>query len=250
MNTATETVSDSLREALRQTARACRILNMEGHADITLGHLSLRDLEGRGFWLKRSGIGLGEVRDVADFVLLDGDGKRLSGDGQVHIEWPIHAQILSSRPDVRVVGHTHPFHAAAFSATGAPLRPLTHAGAMIGGTVPYFTVTSALADTPGLGRAVAESLGDASAVLMRNHGVTFCGGTIAEATLVGIFVEKACKTQLLLAASNLPWRWPEGEELEAKHGKLMAPALIEAFWAFYNRELDRAEGLRGATDPD
>jgi L-fuculose-phosphate aldolase len=47
-----------LTTALTELAYGCRILHMEGHADMTLGHLSLRDPDGRGVWLKRSGIGL------------------------------------------------------------------------------------------------------------------------------------------------------------------------------------------------
>src|SRR5271168_4135941 len=83
-----------LTAALTELAYGCRILHMEGHAGMTLGHLSLRDPDGRGVWLKRSGIGLGEVRDAGDFVLIDFSGKRLAGDGRLHKEWPIHTEIM------------------------------------------------------------------------------------------------------------------------------------------------------------
>ncbi len=240
--------SNSLKEELWQTARACRILKMEGHGDVTMGHLSLRDPEGRGFWMKRAAIGLGEMRDVADYVLLDFDGNKLAGKGEVHIEWPLHGEIFRARPDVGVIGHTHPFHATTFSATEAPLQSVAHEGAMLGGTVPYYTGTSALIDSIELGVAVAESMGDAPAVLMRNHGITFCGGTPAQAAMAGIFLEKACKAQLLLAATSMPWSWPEPDEFAIKSEQLGRPHLRRAFWDYFNRELDRAEGVRGATD--
>lgn len=246
--TTNEMLSNTVSEALWQVARACRILKMEGHGDITMGHLSMRDPEGRGFWMKRSAIGLGEVRDAADFVLLDFDGNKLYGDGVVHVEWPLHGEILRARPDLEVVGHTHPIHATTFSSTEAPLLPVAHDGAMFGDTLPYYTGTSALIDSPQLGRDVAESLGGAAAILMRNHGITYCGATAAKATLVGIFVEKACRAQLLVAASNLPWSSPEGDELEIKTEQLAAPNLRQAFWDYYNRELDRTEGARGITE--
>ena len=102
-----------LRQLLDELARACRILEMEGHGDMTLGHLSFRDPEGHGFWLKRNRIGLGEVMGVGDFVLVDWDGQQLAGSGGRHSEWPIHSEILRMRPDVHVVAHTHPFHACA-----------------------------------------------------------------------------------------------------------------------------------------
>ena len=62
-----------LTEDLDKLARACRILEMEGHGDMTLGHLSLRDPQGRGYWLKRNAYGLGEITSAADFVLVDGE---------------------------------------------------------------------------------------------------------------------------------------------------------------------------------
>ena len=95
---------------------------------MSLGHLSLRDPEGRGFWLKRGNIGLEEVIGEEDFVLLDFDGKVLDGTGIRHLEWPIHAEILRARPDVNVVAHTHPFHATVLSATTAEIRPYTNEG--------------------------------------------------------------------------------------------------------------------------
>src|ERR1700758_5478154 len=107
--------------ALTDLARACRILEMEGHGDMTLGHLSLRDPAGRGFWLKRNRFGLGEIRGPGDFVLVDFDGRQLAGEGGRHSEWPIHSEILRRWPEVTVVAHTHPFHACVFSAAAEPL---------------------------------------------------------------------------------------------------------------------------------
>jgi L-fuculose-phosphate aldolase len=37
------TITDALGAELDKAARACRILEMEGHGSRTLGHLSLRD---------------------------------------------------------------------------------------------------------------------------------------------------------------------------------------------------------------
>ncbi len=243
-----EMLSNVLSEELWKLARACRILKMEGHGDLTMGHMSLRDPEGRGFWMKRAAIGLGEVRDADDFILLDFDGNRLYGDGDLHIEWPLHGEIIRGRPDIDVVGHSHPFHAATFSATKAPLRSVAHDGAMLGEAVPYYVGTSALIDSPELGREVVQSLGQAPAILMRNHGISYCGKTAAQATMAGIFIEKACRAQLMLSAANMPWTWPEPDEFEIKAKQLASPNLRKAFWGYFNRELDRTEGVRGITD--
>src|SRR5215467_8096796 len=184
-----------LRDSLEELARACRILEMEGHGDMTLGHLSLRDPTGRGFWLKRNRIGLGEVLSADDFVLVDWDGKQIAGSGGRHSEWPIHSEILRVRPDVQVVAHTHPFHACVFSASADPLQPYgLDADYFI--DVPRHEADVALITTKEEGSALAQSLGSGFAVLMGNHGVTFCGASVPHATCVGIFLEKACRAQL------------------------------------------------------
>src|SRR5438128_1067231 len=111
------TMAPNVEEALTRLATACRILELEGHGDMSLGHLSLRDPEGRGFWLKRNRIGLGEVLGPQDFVLLDFEGRQLAGEGGRHSEWPIHSQILLRRPEIAVVAHTHAFHSSVLSAS-------------------------------------------------------------------------------------------------------------------------------------
>ena len=192
-----------LRKSLDELARACRILEMEGHGDMTLGHLSFRDPEGRGFWLKRNRIGLGEVMGAGDFVLVDWDGQQLAGSGGRHSEWPIHSEILRMRPDVHVVAHTHPFHACVFSASLDPLEPFgLDADYFI--DVPRHADQVALITTKEEGVALAQSLGAGFAVLLANHGVTFCGTSIPHATCVGVFLEKACKAQLAGPGGRLP----------------------------------------------
>ena len=180
---------NSLEAALDELAYACRVLHLEGHADLTLGHLSLRDAQGHGFWLKRSGIGLGEVEGASDFLLVDFDGRVLTGEGRLHKEWPIHSEILRARPDVVAVGHSHPFHATAFSALDAELEPVTNEAAYLGWPPGWFEETTGLIDTPIFGRSLARALGQASTVLMCNHGVCFVGASIAECALMGIFLE-------------------------------------------------------------
>jgi L-fuculose-phosphate aldolase len=228
-----------LETALSELAYGCRILHMEGHADMTLGHLSLRDPDGRGVWLKRSGIGLGEVRDAGDFVLIDFEGQRLSGDGRLHKEWPIHTEILRQRPDVSVVGHSHPFHATAFSALDVELSAVTNEAVYLGGAPGRFGETTGLIDTPAVGASLARDLGSASTVLMRNHGITFVGPSIATGTMMGVFLERACRSQLALLATGLAYGATAPEEIAQKHSEIFDPGLIETFWAFFKRRADQ-----------
>jgi L-fuculose-phosphate aldolase len=229
----------SLSTALTELAYGCRILHMEGHADMTLGHLSLRDPAGRGVWLKRSGIGLGEVQGVEDFVLIDFSGGRLAGEGRLHKEWPIHTEILQQRPDVTVVGHSHPFHATAFSAMDVALSAVTNEAVYLGGAPGRFCETTGLIDTPALGASLARDLGGASTVLMRNHGITFVGPSIAIATMMGVFLERACRSQLALLATGVAFNATAPEQIAQKHAEIFDPGLIKTFWAFFKRRADQ-----------
>ncbi len=219
---------------------AYRILDMEGHTDLTQGHMSIRDPDGRGFWIKRTGIAFFEIKRRADFVLVDFDGKRLEGKG-VHGEWPIHSEIFKSRPDVNAIGHTHPFYASTFSASQEPLRAVAHEAANLNGQVTRYTGTSNLIDTVPLGKEVAQALGSAPAVLMKNHGITFCGPNVEECVLAGIFLERACHAQLVIGASGFGWDYTSDEEMREKYKTVMTPLFIKNSWEFYVRKLKRRE---------
>jgi L-fuculose-phosphate aldolase len=229
-------------QELVQAAAGCRVLHAEGHADMTLGHLSFRDPDGRGVWMKRSGIGLGEVAGPEDFILLDFSGKRLSGEGRIHKEWPIHTEVMKSRPDVNSVGHSHPFFATAFSALAVELEAVTNEAAYLGSRVPRFEETRGLIDTPALGASVAQALAEASTLLLRNHGVLFVGATIAEATLMGVFLERACRSQMHLLATHREYKSTPVSELKAKKDQILDRDLIENFWSFYKRKADARSG--------
>ena len=235
-------VDPQLTEALQRLAIGHRILAMEGHNDITLGHLSLRDPQGRGLWLKKAKRGLDEIFGADDFVLIDFDGKLIQSDGPLHSEWPIHAEIMKARPDVNVVGHTHAYYSVLFSAAEQELAALNHEGANLIGNLARFRETAGLINTVPLGRALAQSLGSMSVVLMKNHGITFVGAGVEEATLYGMFIERACKAQIEIAATGWAWTTPDDAGYDRKMGSSGQSANYHAtFFDYFARRLERFE---------
>ena len=222
---------------LERVAKACRILEKEGHGDMSLGHVSLRDPDGRGFWLKRNRAGLGEIRGPQDFVLIGFSGEKLAGEGGRHSEWPIHAEILKLRPDVQVVAHTHALHASVFSGGSEALIPYT-LDADYFGELPRHADEVALVTTPEGGAALARSLGQHFAVLMANHGVTFCGTSVEHATCVGVFLERACRAHLLGKAAGLQPNRLTPETRARRHAQIMTPAHIQHSWDYFCRMLE------------
>jgi L-fuculose-phosphate aldolase len=225
------------RERLTEAARACRILDMEGHGDMTLGHLSVREAGGRGFWMKRNQIGLGEVLGVDDFVLVDWDGQQIAGSGGRHSEWPIHSEIFRARTDANVVVHTHPFYASVFSAATEPLQPFTLDADQFT-DVPRHEADVALITLKSEGEAIAHSLGRHFAMLLGNHGVVFCGGSIEQAVCSGIFLEKACKAHIIGRAANLKTNMPDRAVRDKRHRQISTPAHWQHSYRYFCRKLE------------
>jgi L-fuculose-phosphate aldolase len=234
-----------MRERLTEAARACRILDMEGHGDMTLGHLSVREPAGRGFWMKRNQIGLGEVLGPDDFVLVDWEGQKIAGGGGRHSEWPIHSEILRARPDANVVVHSHPFHASVFSAATEPLQPYT-LDADYFAELPRYEGEAALITSTSEGEDIARALGKNFAVLLSNHGVVFCGTTIEHAACLGIFLEKACKVHLAGRAAELKAGMPDRAARDKRHRQITSPAHFQHSWHYFCRKLAAHTKARGS----
>ncbi len=235
----------SIASVLADVARAHRILELEGHGDMSMGHLSFRDPFGRGLWLKRGNLALSEV-EGDDFILIDFDGNVLEGTGLRHLEWPLHAEIMRARPDVNFVGHSHPHFATVLGASTEPLKPYNNHGVWFAYEgAPRFAETSHIITTVPLGVAAAKTLGNAQALLLANHGVAFVGSTVAEVTLTGIFLEKAARFQVDLRSSGFEPITPDPEETKEKFDRIYPAKAQHNFWTFFNRRLDRVEALQG-----
>jgi L-ribulose-5-phosphate 4-epimerase len=184
-------------EARALIAAACRVLQAAGQGDMVWGHVSVRDADGRGVWVKGSGLGFDEVTE-ADCVLLSWSGEILAGTASRHVEYPIHTELMAARPDVGGVVHTHPLHSVAFASLGRPLRALSHEGAQfVPPDVPRFTRTGDLINSAELGRALAAVLGDGRAVLMPRHGIVTVAETLGDAVGAAVHLERACQLELL-----------------------------------------------------
>lgn len=234
--------SAQIRTVLNDLARVHRILEIEGHGDMSMGHMSYRDPEGRGMWLKRGHLALSEVQ-AEDFLLVTLDGEVLQGEGFRHLEWPLHAELFKARPDVNFVGHSHSHYATVYGAGQGELAPVNNHGVWFAEHgVPRFDETSHIVTTVELGQAVARDIGQAAAILLANHGVAFTGGDVRELLLCGIFLEWSAKFQIDLDSSGATYATPDHDESIEKHRRIYPEPAKENYWKYFNRLLDIAEG--------
>ena len=221
-----------------QLAWGARILAMEGHGDLTLGHISGRLPGASVVHIKRKGLGLEEVTP-ADFAAVTLDGQQVGGRGPLHLETVLHLEIYRARPDVHAVIHTHPAHATAFGATGARLEYVSHDAVLFAEGLPVFEETPDLIVSAGQGRAIAKTLGGCKAVVLRNHGVIVVGVDVPWAVLAALTLERAVRLQGLARSLGELRPIPQAGATGMYHSKYR-DAFLPEYWDYWVRAVRRA----------
>ena len=194
---------------------ANRILAREGVLD-GWGHVSVRLSRDRFLLSQAVPPALVKAEDLVEFGL---DGKPIDGRARdLYSERFIHAEIYRVRPDVNAVVHNHAPPLIAFGNTKVPLRPMYARSAFIGLGVPVFEIrdaagmTDMLIRSPALGRALAQTLADKPAVLMRGHGSTVVGPSIPRVVSRSIFLALNATLQQQAMALGAPVTYLDAEE--------------------------------------
>jgi ribulose-5-phosphate 4-epimerase/fuculose-1-phosphate aldolase len=233
-------------EVIEDLVIANRILAMHGVLD-AYGHVSVRsDLHPGCFVMSRSRAPA--LVSEQDLVLYDLDSEPAAGDTRKgFVERYIHGQLYRARPEVHAVVHSHSPSVIPFGVSRTALKPIYHMAAFLTGRVPVFDIrrvrraNDLLVRDNVLGRALARSLGRASCVLMRGHGMTVVGTSIPEAVYHAMYAEMNARLQLQTRLLDGPVRF-----LSAEEGRIATrsiSATIERPWLLW-----RTEALRAIAD--
>ena len=144
------------------------------------GNLSVRSDDSQSFFVTPSGMDYDALKK-SDLVHMDPGGNVIAGTRKPSSEWPMHAAIYRSRPDVRALIHSHSKYISAFSVLGEDLGPVSYLIASSGVAsvpcAPYETF-----GTDALAQKVVASMGKTSkAVILANHGLIAGGKNLKEA---------------------------------------------------------------------
>jgi ribulose-5-phosphate 4-epimerase/fuculose-1-phosphate aldolase len=179
---------------------ANRILYDQGVVD-GLGHVSARHDSDPNQFLLSCNRAPGLVRH-ADVLCYDLDGNTVSPTTErSYLERFIHGEIYRARPDVMAVVHSHSPSVIPFGATGNRLRPIFHMAGFLGRGSALFDIREGFGETDMLirnnemGRALAQSLGKCTCVLMRGHGSTVVGNCVEQAVYRAVYAEVNAKLQ-------------------------------------------------------
>ena len=250
-----ERTLDQLRE---QAAKAHRILAMTGSMNDTTGHVLVR-IPGTNEFLARG-------RNATDWspryvrpeamrkVDLDGNRTEDWADYSPPPERFIGAEIFRKRPEINVAIHAHPPAQVLCGNLGVPLRPIVGSqnwgGSFIAAKgVPVYP-RAVLIHSPALWRAVAGTIGNRDAALLKQHGNVVVGRSIEEATVRAIQLENLARMtwQIRLTGKtppNIPFA-----DIEDMTALGIQPRALgggpEWTWHYYEQMLDH----RGTIDAE
>jgi ribulose-5-phosphate 4-epimerase/fuculose-1-phosphate aldolase len=174
----------------RLVALACRVLAIEGLAETTLGHVSLR-VDGTHLLVRaRRPSEHGLLFTTADDIALtDLDGNLHPGEPPISLsaELPIHTALLRSRPDCAAVVPAHSPAVVGCTVAGVPLRPIigaynVPAMRLAASGIPTYRF-SGLIRSDERATGLLQAMGDRPACLLRGHGLAAAGGSLAAAVL-------------------------------------------------------------------
>ncbi|MBV9573370.1 MAG: class II aldolase/adducin family protein [Acidobacteriales bacterium] len=199
-----------------------KMLSSRGFVPAMDGNLSVR-LDGNRILATPTAVCKGMLRS-SDLVIVDLQGRHLSGRRQVSSEIGMHLLIYKLRPDVHGIVHAHPRTATGFAAAGIPLNKPLVCEVVIGlGSIPL--AKYATPGTPELAEALEPLVRNHDAILMSNHGVVTYGSTLHQAYMkmetVEHFAEIAPVTHIL--GCQQPLGAPELEKLLALRNRPQTP---------------------------
>jgi ribulose-5-phosphate 4-epimerase/fuculose-1-phosphate aldolase len=188
---------DALTQLRDDVAIANHILERAGlsHA---FGHASARIAGTNTFLLPtRRSPGLAKAEDL---LVIDTEGRILSGEGEPNSEFWIHARIYAARADVGGVVHAHPPACVCLTGIGEPHRVIHNQGAIFASGVPEYSHVG-LIRSRELGDLLAQVIGSGHAAMMRGHGITTAFADVRTATVAACYLEESASLQLRMLSA-------------------------------------------------
>lgn len=181
----------------------------------TTGNLSVRDKDGRTFWVTPSGLGFSSL-EKDDLVRVDIETMTIvEGSNKPSTEVPLHSLTYQRRPDVQAVVHTHSLYATIFSTLNRPIKAVHYQLAPIGDEVPL--ADYATYGSKELANHATNALGQGGAVLLKNHGLMTVADTIETAYRYALDVEWVAKLYYLALQIGEPDILTHDEMARVRH---------------------------------
>jgi ribulose-5-phosphate 4-epimerase/fuculose-1-phosphate aldolase len=212
--------------ALRMLERA-EIIDFNGHASVRTG---------AGCFLINSGQSVRSRLSIEDIIEIDFDGRLVSGPSEPPMEFPLHAEIYRLRDDVGAIIHAHPKWSTFLSMTGRTYEPVFPQGALLGKPPLFPDVLSV--NSRQRGEALARTLGQERAALLKSHGSVVVGSNMTECFALAVYLEENAYRQYMAAQIGTAYVLGE-DEVRASIANLWKSTLFRKTWDYYFAKAER-----------
>jgi len=227
------------RELIDDLVAGNRILARQNVVDAQ-GHLSVRHPSRADRFLLARSIAPALVT-APDIIEYDLNAEPIDARGRTsYRERFIHSEIYRARPDVTSIVHCHTASVLPFADSDVPLRAMYHMAAFVAFGVPVFDIrkeagiTDLLVGDTRLGRALARTLGDKYAVLMRHHGAVVVANSIPNAVARAVYLDQNARIQQQTAALGGHATYVDAGEAKLR---IADPNEYSRAWDLWKREL-------------
>jgi ribulose-5-phosphate 4-epimerase/fuculose-1-phosphate aldolase len=232
-------------QARTDLAAAYRAVAMHGWDDLVFTHISAR-VPGADhhFLINPYGMMFEEIT-ASSLVKVDLQGRKAM-DSPFEINpagFTIHSAVHEAREDAHCVMHLHTLEGVAVSCQKAGLLALSQQSLFPLSSVAYHGYEGVALNPEEKARLVAD-LGDKHNLILRNHGLLTCAGTVADAFLYMYILQKACEVQIRAQAGGgelipIPQPIVDGIRQASKVVLRQAGGMIA--WPGILRKLDRLD---------
>lgn len=228
----------------RVALAACyRLVDLYDMSDGIGTHISARVPERSGeFLINPYGWFFDEIT-ASSLVAVDANGLALGSGGEQPVNpagFNLHSCVHQARPDAVCVLHTHSVAGMAVASLAEGLLPLNQHAMQFFDRIGYHDYEG-LVTHPEEQQRIASDLGQANALVLRNHGLLTLGTSVAEAFYLMWRLEKACRAQLQALSAGRELVFPD-PDVAHRTSEVYAgsSALISEFaWEGFLRKLDR-----------
>ncbi|HEX2229779.1 MAG TPA: class II aldolase/adducin family protein [Candidatus Binatia bacterium] len=207
------------------------------------GHVGVRLPDHRGIAVQM--FRRAENTDEDWLVRFDYSLNKLSGVGTIPREAVIYTEIFKARPDVNAAVHCHASMCIALSLAETPIDWVHMQSARFKGGTPIFPRPIYILDESE-GADLARSLGTASAIMIKGHGIVTVGASIDEACINAVYMERTAKIMAIARLHGYQSPTPEWiQTLSGSREKLFRRPRDEMFhsaeWNYYADKIKKGE---------
>nr|MDO8134707.1 class II aldolase/adducin family protein [Candidatus Njordarchaeum guaymaensis] len=194
-------------ELKKKVIETCRAIYNEGLTGKKAGNVSVRVPNRDQMIITPSQLGHHRSQ-VEDLLVVDFDGKVVSGKRNPSSENRMHLAVYKARPDVGAIIHTHSVYASAVSANRMVIPPfIDEMVPFLGGSIEV--AEYGMPGTDELAENAVKALGGKSAVLLANHGPLVTGKNLDRALEGAEIVEHIAKIYVSALSIGKPVLLPD-----------------------------------------